>query len=130
MKKECLMVLSYDVWFYLTGLVRHWSGLYPTHVLEGNKFPTTWMETIERRGAETLVQMFGAFIPLIFWSYSLKELALPLAFIAARSLTRRDPQGTCDTGKDSTQANSKFGEYSTDSQYGTSYLHSVEDGAS
>jgi hypothetical protein len=127
MKKECLVVLSYDIWLHLIGYLRHWSGMHPAYVLEGTQIPTTWMETIKQRGVQTLLEMCGAFIPLLIWSYSLKELAIPLTFIAARGLTRRDPQGTCDIGKDST---SKFGEYSTDSQFGTSYLHSVEDGAS
>lgn len=133
MLKECLIVLSYDIWFYITHVVLHFPLLYSIHKLHHKRFPTTWMDTFEGHSVETVVQIAGAFVPMFFWSYTLKELVLPLVFIGVRGLARHDPRGTWLTGEHHIlhhkHPKCNFGEYWIDSLCGTSYSHIVEDGA-
>ena len=134
MLKEGLIVLSYDIWFYITHVVLHWSPMYPIHKLHHTRFPITWKDTFEGHSLETLGQILGAFFPLLFWSYTWKEIALPLVFIGVRGLVRHDPQGTWLTGKHHIlhhkHPNCNFGEYWIDSLCGTSYQYNIEDGTS
>jgi hypothetical protein len=91
------------------------------------------MDTFEGHSVETVVQIAGAFVPMFFWSYTLKELVLPLVFIGVRGLARHDPRGTWLTGEHHIlhhkHPKCNFGEYWIDSLCGTSYSHIVEDGA-
>lgn len=132
MLKECLIVLSYDIWFYITHYFLHKPALYPIHKLHHANYPTTWRDAFEGHSAESLIQIVGAFFPLLFSSYSLEELAMPLMFIGIRGLARHDSHGSWLTGEHHLlhhkHSNCNFGEYWIDSLCGTSYSHIIEDG--
>ena len=80
---------------------------------------------VQEYGMEVLLQVAGAFLPLLFWRYSLKEIVTPLTFIGARGLVRHYQNGSSPTGEnqilDDKHRKCKLGEYWADSLCGTSY---------
>jgi sterol desaturase/sphingolipid hydroxylase (fatty acid hydroxylase superfamily) len=132
MIKEFAILLSYDIWFYLTHVALHWPSLYHIHKLHHKRFPITWMDTFEGHTMETVVQLAGAFFPLLVWEYGPWEIAVPLAFIGIRGLLRHDPRGSWLTGDHHIlhhkEPNWNYGELWIDYLCGTSYSHRIEDG--
>ena len=96
--------------------------MYPMPI---SKIPLTWMEMFQGYGMEILLQVVGAFLPLLFWRYSLKEIAIPVTFIGIRGLMGNGRMGTSTTGEnqilDDKHHKCKLGEYWADSLCGTSY---------
>jgi hypothetical protein len=111
MIKEGLIILSYDIWFYITQYVLHWPAVYSMHI------PSTLSEMFDGRHLRTIRQILGACVPLLFWSYSLKEFVVPLVFIGVRGLARYDGRPLWLRGKHDELQNKynscNLGEYCT-----------------
>jgi sterol desaturase/sphingolipid hydroxylase (fatty acid hydroxylase superfamily) len=83
-------ILSYDIWFYISHRLLHTPELYGYHRIHHEKGePTAW-DTYLSQWMEGPFQGAGAIVPAIWFSYSLMDILIVLAFLNVRGMLRHD----------------------------------------
>ena len=123
-------VVSYDIWFYISHLLLHYTRLSTYHREHHSKRVPTILDTYVGHALEGPFQGLGMLLPFMVWNYTFYDIALVLLILNVRGMMRHDARFVFLIGNHHllhhTYPNYNFGEYWIDSLCGTRYPNKAE----
>jgi sterol desaturase/sphingolipid hydroxylase (fatty acid hydroxylase superfamily) len=89
-----LIVLCYDVWFYLSHIMLHTKYMWPYHQQHHRSKASelTYKEAYNSSFIEMIFQSLGVLVPLFFMTLSFGQCLLALLFLNVRGMLRHEPR--------------------------------------
>ena len=118
-------IFCYDVWFYLSHVILHHPSFYEFHKEHHKNIHPRFMDTYVADHVETIFQGLGTFMPILFYTPKLYEVAIVLCFLNIRGMCQHDDRTSWITSDHHLihhrNPNYNFGQYWIDWTVGTAY---------
>jgi sterol desaturase/sphingolipid hydroxylase (fatty acid hydroxylase superfamily) len=123
-------IISYDIWFYLSHIILHNKTFYVFHKQHHVHIHPIWLDTLEGSTFESVFQIFGLFLPLLYYQTIGVHFLTAASLIGIRALMRHDPRCSFLIGNHHLLHHKypsyNFGQYWIDAVCGTLYPNATE----
>ena len=127
-----IIILSYDIWFYISHMILHTNQFYHIHKIHHSKKYDNleYLDTYNSHIYEILFQGISVFFPYIYISFNINSFILSLLFLNIRGCMRHDDNFSWLVGNHHIlhhkDGRYNFGEYWIDHLFNTIYPNKEE----